>query len=611
MPESDAALLQRFAATGDEGAFAELARRHSGLVFSTARRRGLPPETAGEVTQTVLAALARKAPALRVPHSLAPWLHRAAVLESAAALRRETRYRDALRRQEEAATMTPDPALEETTAAWASVRPLVDEELNALSAADREVLLWHHVEGRTFRDIAARLGVSAEAAQRRGHRALEKLATRLRRRGVAVPVVLLGGALSAGLAGEATAAQAAAVSLAGPALLQSRALAEAARHGSAWSASGWAASPAALVVAGVLSAGLPLWWQAQAARHASPPASLSPNHAAGENSPTLSGETRSTDTPPPEITPASRLAYLRQAIEHLKTTDPQASPTKLDLQLRRYMLTLSAEDLPEVARMFSGAPRAHRGMSQVIAAFSTRLAELEPDLALELAQATSGKHPNPDFANSIDKKSLLDVLVRTHTAAFRQAVAQDTKFGKSALESWAKYDPEAAINYVETSFAGDQRIEAYTPIMVYWFINDPAAATRWLDMHAVEKPDVVNRVNASLYGGLGRWLAQQMPPSQAVALTTSITDPLLRNLTIESLSQQYFRRHPEALAGLTPWLRMEDEGKPLSVGTVVNYWRQKDEPGVAAWVDGLPEGELKTTALRHLAAKNPSDKTAP
>ncbi len=602
--EDDAALLERFAAIGDDDAFAELARRYSGLIYSIAWRRGGSPELAQEATQNVLAALARKAARLDGTRQLTPWLHRAAVLETSALLRREARYRNALRRrQEDTATAMPDPAFSETAAAWASVRPLVDEELDALSERDREVLLWHHVEGRTFRDIAARLGVTAEAAQRRGHRALEKLAARLRRRGVTVPALVLGGALTTGLASEVAAASS---TLATTALAHSRTLATAARTGSAGPVSSWVASPAALVAAGVLSAGLPVWWQARATTRQSARADT-----ALSMQETAARVASSSEHASLALAAETKLDYLRQALDQLGKTPADAAPTKLGLQLRQYMLALNAEELPGVGRLLREAPRSHPGVFQVIAAFSTRLAELNPSLALELAQATDGGHPDADYARSVDKESLLEVITRNHKAEFLRAAQADKQFGFDALRVWAAHDAVGAIEYVRASQEGWKKLAGYSNCFQQWFMDDPTAALHWLDAHAVDQPEAMERAHHSFIDGLGNWLPSQLPPTQAVALTASIEDPLLRNKVIEGVFAQYRRRHPEALVGLAPFWRLEEGGKPLSVAEVVAAWREKDEAGLTTWVDSLPEGDLKTTARRHLATPAPSHDDQP
>jgi RNA polymerase sigma factor (sigma-70 family) len=194
MQDSDATLLTRFAATRDEKSFRALADRYLGLIFHTALRRTGNRPLAEEVSQNVLCALARKAGNLaRHPERLAPWLHRASILESLKAMRSESSYQ---RRKKlpfpEDTPSGPDPG-----SIWADAVPLLDGALDRLPEADRTVLLLHFFGNRSFPQIASILGKSADAVQKQSRRALEKLSRVLRARGVALSATVIAAGLSA------------------------------------------------------------------------------------------------------------------------------------------------------------------------------------------------------------------------------------------------------------------------------------------------------------------------------------------------------------------------------------------------------------------------------
>src|SRR5215469_3092891 len=120
-------LLAEFKRSRAEGAFSELVRRYTNLVYSVAKRRLSSVSQAEEVTQTVFIRLAKAVPALRGDAALVAWLHRTTVHASIDLWRSEIRRRT---REEHAAAM--QPACTEN-ASWNDIAPILDEALNALT----------------------------------------------------------------------------------------------------------------------------------------------------------------------------------------------------------------------------------------------------------------------------------------------------------------------------------------------------------------------------------------------------------------------------------------------------------------------------------------------
>src|SRR5690349_6019419 len=72
---SDAALLARFTAAGDELAFAALVERHGPMVLHVCRRVLGDLHDAEDAFQAAFLVLAKKAAAIQPPGAVAAWLH--------------------------------------------------------------------------------------------------------------------------------------------------------------------------------------------------------------------------------------------------------------------------------------------------------------------------------------------------------------------------------------------------------------------------------------------------------------------------------------------------------------------------------------------------------
>ena len=192
----DASLLRAYAVDNSERAFAELVRRHVGLVYSIALRRvGHDSHLAEDVVQVVFSALARKAKSLVGRPTLSGWLYVSTHAASAEAVRKEHRRR---RREESSIIMQEIQDSGKATPEWDRIRPLLDALIVRLESVDREAIVLRFFEKRSFAEIGASLQLTEDTARKRVERALGKLRSTLTKAGFASSAA----ALSESLAGE-------------------------------------------------------------------------------------------------------------------------------------------------------------------------------------------------------------------------------------------------------------------------------------------------------------------------------------------------------------------------------------------------------------------------
>lgn len=193
----DSALLEAYAEKRDEAAFSELVRRHLGLVHSAIRRQVEgAPEVSEDLSQKVFMELARKSASLSRHPTIAGWLYTTSRRMAADWMRREGRRQ---RREREMGMECPDEATaSDPGPSWSRISSLLDASMHELPEADRLAILLRYFERRPFAEVGKQLGLSENAARMRVERALDKLRTVLRRRGVTLHECGLGGLLVAG-----------------------------------------------------------------------------------------------------------------------------------------------------------------------------------------------------------------------------------------------------------------------------------------------------------------------------------------------------------------------------------------------------------------------------
>jgi RNA polymerase sigma factor (sigma-70 family) len=185
---SDSQLLERFAGSADEAAFAALVRRHGALVLGVGGRILGAGQDLDDVFQATFLVLARRAGSIRNSASLASWLYgvayRLAVRLKAQRSRRRQREQTAEARLEE---IVEDTSMRAEPCARASLRELgtlLDDELQRLPAACWDALVLCHLEGLSCSEAAQQLGCPVSTLKGRLFRGRNLLRQRLERRGV-------------------------------------------------------------------------------------------------------------------------------------------------------------------------------------------------------------------------------------------------------------------------------------------------------------------------------------------------------------------------------------------------------------------------------------------
>jgi RNA polymerase sigma factor (sigma-70 family) len=188
----DMELLRQWAEQHDEGAFAELVRRHGGWVQAQCRRCLRDAHLAEEAVQAVFFVLSRRARELNPSTRLSGWLFNAAQLTSCEVLRRERRrtHHESVSRQLriELFLRRPKPVAR-------SIEAELDAGMAQLSESDRQVLMLRYFEGLDVAEIATALDISREGAKKRLSRALSRLKRHLSQRGATVSTLAVAGLL--------------------------------------------------------------------------------------------------------------------------------------------------------------------------------------------------------------------------------------------------------------------------------------------------------------------------------------------------------------------------------------------------------------------------------
>ncbi|MEO6788373.1 MAG: sigma-70 family RNA polymerase sigma factor [Chthoniobacteraceae bacterium] len=165
--------LVRATLSGDDGAFAEIMRRHKGRVFGTCSRFARDSHQLDDLCQEVFLRAWRRLRTFRGDAPFEHWLARLTVTACYDFLRRERRHRGHVELDDSPLEFR-DTSVDAAIAA-SRARDLLDWAMRRLSAEEKLVLTLLELEERTVRDIAALTGWSESNVKVRAFRARARL----------------------------------------------------------------------------------------------------------------------------------------------------------------------------------------------------------------------------------------------------------------------------------------------------------------------------------------------------------------------------------------------------------------------------------------------------
>jgi RNA polymerase sigma factor (sigma-70 family) len=188
MEIAEAQLLRQYAASQDAEVFAQILRRHQGLVYGTCLRILGNAADAEDAAQECFLRLARHAETIR--SSLGGWLHSCAtnialnvLRQGHARARREVAY-------------SQERAGAQAEASWQDIAPAVDSAIEKLPPEIRAAVIARFLEQRPQAEVAEKLGITRGVLRRRLDAGVDLIRKHLRQAGVVASVAALAGLLS-------------------------------------------------------------------------------------------------------------------------------------------------------------------------------------------------------------------------------------------------------------------------------------------------------------------------------------------------------------------------------------------------------------------------------
>ncbi len=186
-PAEDRQLIEA-AARGDGDALERIVELYGRVVYNACLRILGSPADAEDAAQATFLVMLRKCRRLSRGTVLAAWLHGTARMVA----RRHRRSLRRRRKHEREASAMIEAREASADGLWEKVRPELDQEIAALPARYRNVLVLSYLQGRTRAEIASQLGAPEGTIGTWLARGKEKLRARLTRHDPSMSVAVLG-----------------------------------------------------------------------------------------------------------------------------------------------------------------------------------------------------------------------------------------------------------------------------------------------------------------------------------------------------------------------------------------------------------------------------------
>lgn len=205
---------------------------------------------------------------------------------------------------------------------------------------------------------------------------------------------------------------------------------------------------------------------------------------------------------------------------------------------------------------------------------------------------------NPD-EREIVFSNLLAALVRADPLAAARFAETNELSGTHDLilhrvaQLWAAQDTSAALDWAATLGNAHERDEILTDVFLKIAESDPAEAVRIRSRYVTDQ-----KPNAGLEALTQRWAERDFPAARDWAL--SRTAGAQRDQLIASLAYVQSQTAPFEAATLAVENVSAGRAQTEAVMAVLHQWALRDLAAAEKWVDGFPEGSLRTRAVNEL-----------